>query len=359
MKHNNCRLTQKNWEALQQLYGNLYSSDTSDPSREFWHYTSAKGVLGIFKDYIEKNDDVFKNVVQCSMLASNIRFMNDSKEYEEGKECYKQFCKKVDSRIINVLPSDSDNPINDNIYLISFCNDGDLLSQWKWYGKNSGIAIRFNIDNIAYRTYEYENVDGKKEEFSFSDPHTKPLRVKYTEREKQEYFNTLLQHNLIRDSKAYDLLELAFIPFCKHEGFAEEKESRLVFYIGDLIMGECVKGKFDIVYNLIEEGRVKPALNVQMECYDKEQEASNIISEMIVGPGANQELVFNFLIHVFDRINYYYHKEEKSEDITWESFISKNEHKVCNVKCKDGKYREAYKCENGIVIMKSAIPFRG
>lgn len=50
-------------------------------------------------------------------------------------EGYKKFCKKTGSSIQSILNVNSKNPINVNIYLISFCNEGDLLSQRKWYGK--------------------------------------------------------------------------------------------------------------------------------------------------------------------------------------------------------------------------------
>ncbi len=356
---NNCKLTQENWAALQQIYENLYKTDSVNNTGEFWHYTSAKGVLGIFRDYIEDADDVIRKIDHCSLLASNIRFMNDSKEYEEGVECYKEFCKNADSSIQSFLKASSANPIIDNIYLVSFCNEGDLLSQWKWYGKNSGISLRFNIDNIAYRTFEYKNEEGVNEEICFTDTHTKPLRVKYTKKEKADYFSKLLEYKEICASKAYELLGLAFIPFCKHEGFAEEKESRLIFYIGDLRLSKSLKAKFEMVYNTFEEGRIKPALNVRMESVNKEKEIDNVISEVIVGPGDNQELIFNFLIHAFDRKNYYYHKEQGTKKISWNKFISINDQKIYFVKCRDDKYREAYKCENGVVIMKSTIPFRG
>ena len=368
MKDKTYKLKQDNWAALQELYGKLYAYDEEKAKsegdiREFWHYTSAKGVLGIFKDYIDDFGTVPKYVEKCSMLASNIRFMNDSKEYEEGVECFSELCKNVNDELNPFFNTEIVNQINDNIYLISFCGEGDLLSQWKWYGKNSGVSIRFNIDNIAYRTYEYINTKDENESFDFIDPHTKPLRIKYNRKEKETYFNMLLNQDRIKDSKAYDLVRLAFVPFCKHEGFVEEKESRLVFYIGDLGIDENINAVFDIRYNAFEEGRIKPALNVQMELHNERRIANNIISDIIVGPGVNQELVFNFLIHVFDRENYYFHKDiDTSTDVTpveWSEFGMINDHRVYSVKCNDNKIRQAYRCQNGLIIMKSSIPFRG
>ena len=52
---------------------------------------------------------------------------------------------------------------------------------------------------------------------------------------------------------------------------------------------------------------------------------------IIVGPGYNQNLVFNALIHIFDIENSSFYEEDKSE----------------------------HQCANGIKIKKSAIPYRG
>lgn len=45
--------------------------------------------------------------------------------------------------------------------------------------------------------------------------------------------------------------------------------------------------------------------------------------------------------------------------MSWNEFISINDQKIYFVKCRNVKYRKAYKCENGVVIMKFLILFRG
>lgn len=242
------------------------------------------------------------------MRASHLRFLNDAQEFNDGVDWLRKNYGK-----------DSD-CLYDQVYSISFCGNNDLLSQWKWYGKNSGIAIEFNMSNIKYEywTCIEENLPNL-------DHQTKPLLVKYTNDEKTKYFNDIIRLNkeeklnMDSDSTTNNL----FVPFCKDEGFSEEKESRLVFYTFD---SNRYGIDFKIKYN-ISNGIIKPTLNIKFVS-DKTEE--NIINSFTVGPGQNQNLIFNALIHIFDRKNFSFNE-------------SVSEHT----------------CENGIKILKSSIPFRG
>ncbi len=344
---------QLNWDSKHNIILDVYNEEYSD-KKEYWHYTSVKGFLSIFNHYVES---CFEggNVTECSMLASNIRFMNDLQEYREGVKAYERISHKS-----------CDPDMNDSIYLISFCGKGDLLSQWKWYGKNSGLALCFDLHNTMYETYRYVNSAGTTLEDLdvYFDDKTKPIDVRYTNKAKKDLYTKLTMNNCISMSNAEQLIQPTFIPFCKDEGFKEEQESRLVFYVTDLLGDEERRPKFHLEYNTLEEGRVKPALKVGFHLNDETaciSGAKNIISKVIVGPGANQELVFNSVIHLLDRINYSYQSSlvTKSKAIKWETFINRLDHDSHLVKCKDGMKREAYLCENGIVVMKSQIPFRG
>ena len=345
---NRNRLSVDEWEAIK---GFFEETHMKDQKVEYWHYTSVNAVLGIFKEYISKcNDDKTYFADKCSMYASNIRFMNDAKEYNEGESLFEELS-EGDSNLAAYREVS-----NDNIFLISFCENGDLLSQWKWYGKDSGISIMFNLEETEYCTISNYNDKGEKLDKQFWDKHTKPLSVKYKEGDKTNYYNKLMGENILKTSKAYNLIKPAFVPFCKDESFFDEHEHRLVFYTCNLADSKDRRPRFNIVYNDKEKGRIKPALDV---VFRVPKEKKNVISRIMVGPGNNQEMVFNFLIHLFDRSNYFYHPSlnvRKGEEIKWNNFLHENG--VSLVECEDGKKRICYKCENGIVIMKSAIPFR-
>ena len=83
---------------------------------------------------------------------------------------------------------------------------------------------------------------------------------------------------------------------------------------------------------------------------------------MIVGPGSNQELVFNGLIHFFDPDNFAVYPDSYNLDLNKTKTYRENSlprGSIGCVLCSDGKKRFAYKCSNGLLILKSTIPFRG
>lgn len=405
-------------ENARHLIGVAHQNTQLGKQIEYWHYTSANAVLAIFKDYISSVETGNTHVRCCSFLASNIRYMNDSKEFKDGVETYKDFCR--DEKLIkgfqkaDLLESNLDFHM-DNIFLISFCGSGDLLSQWKWYGKDSGISIKFEFDKAMISTInpnsckqnkigsvsrqESDFVESENTERPFSFANAFPMPVKYKTQDKEKYFKRLLN---TQDAQQYKqpgmIIPLAFVPLCKDIGFAEEAESRLVFFICDARK----KGRYSIEYNTSERGRIKPALHVYITqpylttetrgvgaicrqsndaSENRNNSEGNLISQIIVGPGINQNLVFNLMIHIFDRHNYYFHDEEENEiekkspipcgqlhdkiqdDLTngYRKLHYVDWSESTNVKITSAyrKVRASYLCENGIVIMKSATPFRG
>lgn len=375
---------------------------------ELWHYTSARAIFSIFQDYIKGLADKTAYVHKCSFLASNIRFLNDAKEYSDGLEIYNKLLQEgtilEDKTRLQDL-RDASGFQMDGIYLVSFCGNGDLLSQWKWYGKDSGVALKFEFEeahySISHPIEENDKADGIKYHPMPSDAHgTRPsdvdgfsdvqmsiVPVRYTEEDKKKYLQHLLGTKYENYSNPGSVIPMAFVPFCKDVGFSEEKESRLVFFACDP-QGRC---SYNIEYNTAEPGRIKPAMRVNVSNQVTAPDISdiirprshppqsaataqrNLISEVIIGPGQNQNLVFNLMIHVFDRINYRFHEETESEHsrllspIPKKEFLKKAklERTVYNVnwpskpKSKKMITRLSYLCENGIVIMKSSTPFRG
>lgn len=297
----------KTWNALHSAIDKLARIESEDI---FCHYATPMAFVSIFDSYIGKHER--KPITECTMRATHIRFMNDSKEYFEGLQW---LLKK------NGFEADG---LSDDMYSISFCGNEDLLSQWKWYGRNSGIAISFDMSNIKYKYYDVEK--GLSDE----DIHTKPLPVKYTDSKKNSYFREINKQcrDLHLNQKSKLFRSNLFIPFCKNEGFAEERESRLIFYAVD---GSSSGIKpFDIKY--IPYGNMlKPTLHVTFRAID---ESKGIVKRLTVGPGQDQELVYLALIHI----------------LGGELPIGENDRSAKS----DGEL-----VLNGVTIRKSSIPFRG
>lgn len=396
----------ENYTADTASYAKAVIAEAAEGSRgsgELWHYTSARAILSIFQDYIKGLADETAYVHKCSFLASNIRFMNDAKEYSDGLEIYKKLLQdgtilKDKTRLQNLC--DASDFQMDSMYLVSFCGNGDLLSQWKWYGKDSGVALKFNFKSaycsISHPIEENGKTDGinhsplsdahgtkPSDVYGFTDAQMSIIPVRYTEREKKKYLQQLLGTKYENYPNSSRVIPMAFVPFCKDAGFSEEKESRLVFFACNP-QGRC---SYNIEYNTAELGRIKPALHVNVSnqiptavsadiirpnALSKKHvppNSQNLISQIVVGPGQNQNLVFNLMIHIFDRSNYRFHEETESEraPISEEEFSqkAKSDRTVYNVnwlskpKSKVLTTRLSYLCENGIVIMKSSTPFRG
>ena len=300
----------KTWNALHSAIDKLAKIEDN---HIYCHYASPAAFVSIFDSYIRKHE--LKPITECTMRASHIRFLNDSKEYFDGLKWLQRLHKGETFR------PDS---LSDDIYSISFCGNEDLLSQWKWYGKDSGIAISFDMSNIQYKYYDVET------RLPDVDTHTKPLPVKYSDDAKRAYYEEIDSQccELQLNQKSMPVRSNLFVPFCKDEGFVEEKESRLIFYNVD---GKSVGIKpFDIQY--IPSGNtLKPTLHVTFRAID---ESKGIIKRLTVGPGQDQELVYHALIHIMGGA---LPSSESSKS-------EKNNGKLVL---------------NGVEIRKSRIPFRG
>ena len=368
-KRNVLKEEQEFIEKLQGAYApnadNNGATDSFFKETQYFHYTDLNGLLGIFKEYIEEKDPP-ATVRGCTMRASHIRFLNDSQEYKEGKTRYGLYLKNegvktaIDEYRKNnfyfsnallgntrdILPKSRipNQEISEkNIFSISFCGDGDLLSQWKYYGRNSGIAIEFDFDSAECKISGDDEEKWRK---------ICPLKTAYTDSEKL----TLLAMSCLTPDSTGKLLTQypqaeIFIPFCKNESFREEKESRLVF--------SPDKAKYAYV---VSEGRIKPYIPVKF----KAEEGHNIIKSITVGPGENQNLVYNALIHIFDSKRFCFQEDDGRRGTATKKIESKQEKIYCadcekNTVLKETSKNQEYPyhCDNGIVIFKSAIPFRG
>lgn len=326
---------------INRLYNSFGSKD-----KKYWHYTSLSAILSMFQNYINTVDITNQNVKDCTIYASNARYMNDPEEFLEGKNLYAKFSRPK-------------NPITFNYSLISFSNKGDNLDHWKYYGKDSGVSLCFDIDKVETCVFKDKSTDKDK-----YDSNNRPLKVHYEDDDKENYYK-ILKKRIKEGYLKAEYLNALFVPFCKDEAFKDEAEYRMVFF--DTINS-------DFKYNTADTHRIKPATNVKFRLkepstidplfnglnIDLPSKSDNIISRIVVGPGNNQELVFNNLLHVFDRCNYDYVevplKTNKIKPIP-EASLSVGASNW--IECEDdNKIRFAHRCHNGVLILISAISFR-
>jgi hypothetical protein len=125
------------------------------PPESLFHYTDTAGLLGILQE-------------EPKLWASDVRFMNDAQEliyamaavvegiktmssptlrgdhwaHELGDRAVETF-EKYKGFVLDEVAAG-----NLGVYVVCFCESGNLLSQWRGYGKNDGYAIEFRSDAL-------------------------------------------------------------------------------------------------------------------------------------------------------------------------------------------------------------------
>jgi len=109
------------------------------------HYTTPQGLLGIVSD--------------CSIWASDVRFMNDSSEFSYAAhlidEVMAEVIAEVSSDVLRALLPTRPGVANafeygDQPFIACFCEEGDLLSQWRGYSAgDSGFSLGLDLHHWA------------------------------------------------------------------------------------------------------------------------------------------------------------------------------------------------------------------
>jgi Protein of unknown function (DUF2971) len=210
------------------------------------HYTTADGLKGI----IENNE----------LWATSAYFLNDSSEITYGygllKEVLDDWLKK------NQRPDDSmtlgvarglrqlfgEDLLNRNmirpIYLACFCEDDNLLSQWRTYGQSGGYALGFKVPpNIAIAglgfkpepntyTAKWARVEyDRNEQAKKCSDILNPLLAVFDDPDTARAITKVTDHPLCGYSQIFrgiaDLLLEEIVSF-KNEAFKVEKEWRVI-----------------------------------------------------------------------------------------------------------------------------------
>lgn len=205
-----------------------FLDDGPKPPSKLFHYTDVNGLLGIF----DKNQ----------LWATHTLYLNDATErsytYKLVEEIYCSLIgqTKTNDKYRDFLHRISYNTMrpkpNPDVYVVCFCEDDDLLSQWRGYG-NNGAGYAIGID--AKRLVHLEDTFVIR-------------KVVYSLKDQKKILNEILQ--VVRDSlkKLTDFLDNddaeplienhakifeneveKYASFFKHKAFKAEKEWRLIY----------------------------------------------------------------------------------------------------------------------------------
>lgn len=196
-----------------------------------FHYTTPIGLLGISQSK--------------KIWATDLRFLNDKKEFQHSLDITNSILEgfyKVDDNpkklkglnydFVEFVRINLREKWNPKVYVASFTEEGDLLSQWRGYCSKGGFSIGFHFNSLFQIAKKHD---------SFLLPCVYDFKIQ----------NKILEELLVVHSKKYDeaikdnnqknsdelarsisnefIIRLfAIAPILKHESFREEKEWRIV-----------------------------------------------------------------------------------------------------------------------------------
>jgi len=246
-----------------------------------YHYTTPAGLLGILQNQ--------------HIWATEASFLNDLYEIQYGldmtkevintylknKDTYKQqFCELS----LNYL--EHMNSKEEEIYITSFCETSDLLSQWKGYTNfGEGYAVGLNLENMID-----SNSD---EEFG----HISIKKVIYNKKMQSKMVKSKIKFMVLQSQKliAQDLpntenimkasaKSLAYYLNAqskrfKSSAFSEEKEWRAIYINNDFANEQRIKNKLRMVDSILTP-------YIELHLYKKNSAKNRIlpIKEIIIGP---------------------------------------------------------------------------
>ena len=317
-------------------------------TKPIFHYTSFENCLNILKFQKGNKKEVF-----LELYATHFSFLNDIEEFWNGFSIMIRELKTIHKtnelnnnvkKIIKKFLKDIED-IQPPHYIISFNTGGNNLSQWKYYGKNCGVAIEFDTCDCKYflNGPNYMSHDA--------------YRVIYDDKKKNNEIKQILEvikamaldaNANVRQEITYSILRaFASVSFMKNKHYKHEDEVRLLFapFYDEtdsspslLLQQELMKNK---VFYRKKEEYIAPYLKIKVKHKDdKPEKRMYPVKSLTVGPGQNQKLIYNALI-MFVQTNF----------------------PVENPKIREHKDNDGDDCEsisvNGIKVRRSLIPFRG
>lgn len=190
----------------------------TQPPENIFHYTTQSGILGIIQSR--------------EMWATQVHFLNDKHEvFLTFKLLEKELKKRVGSTQTPTLRSllvdirkNLKRIDQSHICIASFCEHGDLLSQWRGYGNlGKGYAIGFDLS-------ELRKISRLQNFVLWPCVYNAALQLELVnyliDSWLKEFCDNRVCHEKMR--KIIDISTGQLAPILKDESFSEEKEWRLV-----------------------------------------------------------------------------------------------------------------------------------
>jgi hypothetical protein len=261
------------------------------PPRGFWDHID-RPAPDILYHYTSL-DAMTKVVSSRSLLASDTRFLNDSKELTHLTTT---IIDRLKIRLRSAGPdkkpalqwllSNLENDERDPVYVISFSAKADDLSQWRGYTHTTqGVCIGFDTKGLRDALKQMKGDRHERGRFLMLG---KVIYLGENEGSSFDEFITsacgyidVIDGDVVRSVAAERLITSA-TPFYKHIAFKDEREWRIRMsansvFVNDPLPVECRLGKSSLI----------PAVRLPFEGTNME---NSFIKEIIVGPTPESEL---------------------------------------------------------------------
>ncbi|NCB39243.1 MAG: DUF2971 domain-containing protein [Erysipelotrichia bacterium] len=244
------------------------------PPESIFHYTTQKGILGI--------------VAKREMWATQVHFLNDKNEVLLTFKLLERELKKQADRAQNPAFKKLLNSIRRNlshidqghICIASFCEAGDLLSQWRGYGnQGKGYAIGFNLKELT-------RIAKRQHFVLWPCVYSSSLQIELVSYLIDSWCREFCTEKFIQHDKMFSVINTSvcqLAPIIKDESFSEEKEWRLV--------SSVVSSKSPCFAFREGEYSLIPYYNFQIA----DENGRHSIKKIIVGPSPHIELACNSL----------------------------------------------------------------
>lgn len=183
------------------------------PTKPLCHYTSQNGLIGILKSK--------------AMYATDAAYLNDSQEVIYAINLAKEYFKnhhtkdpRFTTEVDKILEKASGHAVHLPVYVASFSEEPDLLSQWRGYcSSGPGFAISLSADRMSAlaQTHDWE---------MFKCIYDEDEQVEVLKRMMDEAVRVNSPLKGFATEVAFGLLLLYFASVFKHPKFREESEWR-------------------------------------------------------------------------------------------------------------------------------------
>jgi len=256
-----------------------FSTDQQKPPNVIYHYTTYDGLLGILNSK--------------SLWSTDILYLNDAQENRVIFDLAKRFL--LDEEEVRELFASSvidyiNKTRGPNVFVSSFSEDGDLLSQWRAYGKmSSSVSIGFKrtelMDLSKKQAFDLKRCiydqDDQKELIR------KGYDVIFKKSQKvnsgKKYIEPVVRSTVISKQADFVNYLMNIAPLIKDKGFREEKEWRLIS-----------TPDFDKKI-LFRSGSSFLIPYCEFNLHD----LNNLIESVVIGPTPHPRLAYNSLLSIF------------------------------------------------------------